>query len=668
MATITLKRPSDGQTITIDENSVLKNHYLGQGWVISNNNENNNQNNQTNQNNQNGSVLFSAYGYTVYSNATKSLITAPDGSGKKAVKWTNPDGSYVWETIDGDNVKNYASQYYQSQESSETSSNDINSLYQKYFSRDATSAEINEWKTQSTSNLETQLKKDYKTASGIDYDGSPIKPGNQKTENQLKTTKATLYGPNGTSEIVDVGSARASELQSQGWGLTAGSYKAPTTENNQITTKATLSSPDGKYKVEVTTGSTEASTLQSKGWTVGATGTSIADLNTALNYSPTTTNNETTSTTDKTIYKRGNDLYTKQGDKFYKIPNTDTLYDLVANKGYNDARTALPSGAIIATSSEEPTSEPEDKNIYKQGNDLFIKRGDTFYKIPDTATLKDYVFNKGYIDSRLDLPTDATTTTIGSETAATAEIPDDLANDPYFMQLDENNKAIVSYYYNTLASQNTEKAKAFTTALDLASKQADPYWKEKLNIVKDELERTTATTEADLVSREKTLMDRQNAINEDLVSNKEYLTAEQQAELARQAESYNNDLTTIREQMASSGLSSSSIRNRAENRLATSNTDVIESATRAYEKNIKDTENTATRELASIAQQTADYQRQALENKTSAARTAEANIGSEALADTSVAPLLLGGISGTMLDSKGTDILNRAKSLMENNS
>jgi hypothetical protein len=235
------------------------------------------------------------------------------------------------------------------------------------------------------------------------------------------------------------------------------------------------------------------------------------------------------------------------------------------------------------------------------------------------------------------------------------------------MQLDENNKAIVSYYYNTLASQNTAKAQAFTTALDLASKQADPYWKEKINIVKDELTRTTATTEADLASREKTLMDRQSAINSDLATNKAYLTTEQQAELARQSENYNVDLTTVRENMAASGLSSSSIRNRAEQRLATNNADIIGSSKRAYEKQIGDINNSATRELAIIAQQTADYQRQALESKTSSARTAEANIGSTELGTTPFAPLLMGNISGTMLDSKGTDILNRAKSLMNNN-
>lgn len=162
-------------------------------------------------------------------------------------------------------------------------------------------------------------------------------------------------------------------------------------------------------------------------------------------------------------------------------------------------------------------------------------------------------------------------------------------------------------------------------------------------------------------------MDRQNAINEDLVSNKAYLTAEQQAELARARDSYDNELLNVRDQMAATGLSSSSVRNRAENKLATSLSDVIGSSTRAYEKNIADTTKSATRELATIAQQTADYQRQARESKTSAVRTAEANLGSGNLADTSFAPLLMGNISGTLLENKGTDILNRAKALMNNN-
>lgn len=91
-----------------------------------NNNTTSSNNNNTTSYNQpsqpsNGSVLFNAYGYTIYSNASVSLITAPDGSGRKAVKWTNPDGSYVWETVDGSNVKQYAPQYAPSSSQTNTS-------------------------------------------------------------------------------------------------------------------------------------------------------------------------------------------------------------------------------------------------------------------------------------------------------------------------------------------------------------------------------------------------------------------------------------------------------------------------------------------------------------------------------------------------------------------
>jgi hypothetical protein len=59
----------------------------------------------------------------------------------------------------------------------------------------------------------------YKLANGTpDPTTTPTQQGGQK---------ATLYGANGQKEVVDVGSQRASDLQSQGWGLTEGSYKAP---------------------------------------------------------------------------------------------------------------------------------------------------------------------------------------------------------------------------------------------------------------------------------------------------------------------------------------------------------------------------------------------------------------------------------------------------------
>jgi hypothetical protein len=49
------------------------------------------------------------------------------------------------------------------------------------------------------------------------------------------TKKATLYGPNNQTQVVDVGSALASKLQSQGWGLYPGSYRPPVTSTQPTT-------------------------------------------------------------------------------------------------------------------------------------------------------------------------------------------------------------------------------------------------------------------------------------------------------------------------------------------------------------------------------------------------------------------------------------------------
>jgi len=78
----------------------------------------------------------------------------------------------------------------------------VNSLYQKYFGRNANSAEIDFWPTQTYASLESELFTLYKTKSGLDaYDGTPIRKGSNQTDNQLN--------PPSTSE--------AMEWQLSGW-------------------------------------------------------------------------------------------------------------------------------------------------------------------------------------------------------------------------------------------------------------------------------------------------------------------------------------------------------------------------------------------------------------------------------------------------------------------
>ena len=67
-----------------------------------------------------------------------------------------------------------------------TSASTINYLYQKYFARPASQAELTFWATQPSTTLETQLATDYTKSSGIAFDGSPVSPGQNKTNTQLE--------------------------------------------------------------------------------------------------------------------------------------------------------------------------------------------------------------------------------------------------------------------------------------------------------------------------------------------------------------------------------------------------------------------------------------------------------------------------------------------------
>lgn len=401
-------------------------YWQSQGWSTTKPSSNtppstNNQNNN-NQPSNNHTAKFSAYGYTIYNDATVSVITAPDGSGRQAVKWTNPDGSYVWETVDGSNVQNYAPQYYQGQvnpstydyypegiankarvdsgelssistnynasnkqkfidagfkivgdqavytKSNATNSNSsgtyvygadklnskannaaVNTLYQAYFNRDATQAELNNWGQNGGVDTTVKALEDFLKSERNKYNvTTPIKTLAEIT-NQSTVTPTDTNIPSTSDDKI---------IYKKGNDLYI--------KNSNIFYKI----PDQKTLEDL---------VFNKGYKdtrpVVPTNAEIGNIN-ANSPAPGT------STDDKNIYKKGNDLYTKQGDKYYKIPNTDTLYDLVANKGYQDTRTEVPSGAVIGSDNGQAPAVPEDKNIYKQGNDLFIKRGDTFIKFP----------------------------------------------------------------------------------------------------------------------------------------------------------------------------------------------------------------------------------------------------------------------------------------------
>jgi hypothetical protein len=371
--------------------------------------------------------------------------------------------------------------------------------------------------------------------------------------------------------------------------------------------KATLSSPDGKYKTAVNVGSSEASKLQSKGWTVSNKGSSAIDTAAALNYS---------------------------------VPNTPAApvspAPVTENKVSEPATPAAENPAVTTTGAGNKVLV-KDVN----GNMITVYQSD----IPK-------LFSEGTLPA-------------GTSVEMTSVvIPDELTNNPYYQQLDDENKKIIDLYYQSLSSQNKTTQDSFINALTLASQQADSYWAEKINVVKDELERTLGTYDTDLAAKEKELLNRRANIEATLASDKEFLTADQAAELSKQVDDLNAELINIGDKMANAGLTSSSVRNIAEDRARKASQYVIGSIQRKNDKNLSDIERTANYNIADIEKQINDLRASTTAAKTSATRTAESVIGSSDVNKVAgAAPYSAGDLTGTLAEDKASDILKRTTGL-----
>lgn len=258
-------------------------------------------------------------------------------------------------------------------------------------------------------------------------------------------------------------------------------------------------------------------------------------------------------------------------------------------------------------------------------------------------------------------------TTPGSTTPSTSlDLPDDIKNNEYFKALDDEGKALAAQYYKTLASGSAEEATKFSNALQVALKQADPYWKEKLRVVTDELERSLSSSDKDLGAKEEEYSRRIREIEEDLTYNRDQLTIEQQAELARQARGYRDDLDMVRETMAERGLSSSTIKTRTEERLSQVNDDIVESTTRKYNRDQRNLGVTAGRNITTYQKNLEELRRSISESKIGNVRKVESVLGTDA---TKMIPgagnLTLGGLSGSIKDEQANDVLARARALLQ---
>lgn len=244
------------------------------------------------------------------------------------------------------------------------------------------------------------------------------------------------------------------------------------------------------------------------------------------------------------------------------------------------------------------------------------------------------------------------------------DIPQELADSQYFKNLGTDQQEMVGYYWSMQSSGNKENDTKLLDALKVAGAQADPYWKEQINIVKDELSRTIGSLNNDYSATEADLMRRKNEIDADLLYNKDQISTEQAAELAKQKDNIDLQLENVRGEMASRGLTSSSISNQAKERALKESSNVVGSIQRKFADMTRTNELGSARKVTDIQTQIDDLKRKLGESTIDVTRKAEKIVGSDALPNMQGT---LGGITGTNLEKEINDILTSANSLRSSN-
>lgn len=246
--------------------------------------------------------------------------------------------------------------------------------------------------------------------------------------------------------------------------------------------------------------------------------------------------------------------------------------------------------------------------------------------------------------------------------AMDARTPDFLRNDPSFQSLSPDMQEIAIYNYEIQLANDKQKAEALASALELATEQAEPYWSSILLVAQDELLRGFEQAEGDYessVARQQRIMEN---ISQDLTSNREFLTLEQQQALTDLSRNYQVNQERLIEGAANAGLTFSTKRKIAEQRLSEENTGMVESSTRRYNKNIEDLQKSASRGTVEAQETLADLERGFGDYTQNLGRSGETYLGTENLPELpGYQPI--GDITGGMYEDKVRDIAERTDAI-----
>jgi len=211
-------------------------------------------------------------------------------------------------------------------------------------------------------------------------------------------------------------------------------------------------------------------------------------------------------------------------------------------------------------------------------------------------------------------------------------------------------------------SDAKDAAKKLAESLDEATKQAEPYWKSFLEIARDETIRAFTDTEHEYGYQKEELEKKIAQIGEDLVKNRDFYTLEQQSDLAKLKQSYEQQREGVIEDAASRGLTFSTKREVPLQQLSAYNENVVESTNRAYAKKFEDLTTESTRGIQDATSRISALDTEKKAKLTDIGREAEQKLGTDNL-PTLEGYTPLGSVSGDFYENKVKDIEARKQAI-----
>ena len=114
-------------------------------------------------------------------------------------------------------------------------------------------------------------------------------------------------------------------------------------------------------------------------------------------------------------------------------------------------------------------------------------------------------------------------------------VPDYLKTDPNFLSLPRDMQEMAVYTDTIQKADDADKAQKLSQAFEIAAQQADPYWKSIIRIAQDDTLRAFEEAQGDYTSSLERQQRNMQEIQQDLATNKEYLSLTQQQELSSMA-------------------------------------------------------------------------------------------------------------------------------------